>query len=109
GQKGHKGHTLEMVSEPHYREVRTVASCPHCAHDLSGEPVIGYEKRQLFDLPTIEIEVTEYQAEMKQCPSCQQPVKAAFPEGIVAAVQYGPRLKAQAVYLNQYQLLPWAR
>jgi transposase len=109
GQKGHKGHTLEMVAEPDYRAVRTLASCPHCAHDLSGEPVMGYEKRQLFDLPAMAIEVTEYQAEMKQCPACHQPAKAAFPEGIVAAVQYGPRLKAQAVYLNQYQLLPWAR
>lgn len=109
GQKGHKGHTLEMVAEPHYREVRALASCPHCAHDLSQEPVVGHEKRQLFDLPAIALEVTEYQAEMKQCPACQQQVKAAFPEGITAAVQYGPRLKAQAVYLNQYQLIPWAR
>lgn len=109
GQKGHKGHTLEMVAEPDYRAVQRLASCPHCAHDLSGEPVIGHEKRQLFDLPAIEIEVTEYQAEMKRCPACCQPVKAAFPEGITAPVQYGPRLKAQAVYLNQYQLIPWAR
>lgn len=60
GQKVHKGHTLEMVAEPHYREVVTVTTCPHCAYDLSQAPVIGHEKRQLFDLPPIELEVTEY-------------------------------------------------
>ena len=109
GQKGHKGHTLEMVAEPHYREVQRLRTCPHCAHDLSQEPVVGHEKRQVFDLPTIELEVTEYQAEIKQCPHCQQQAKASFPELITAPVQYGPRLKAHAVYFNQYQLIPWAR
>ena len=109
GQKGHKGQTLKMVAKPHYREVQTVTSCPHCAQDLKQAPVIGHEKRQLFDLPPIEVEVTEYQAEIKQCPHCGQQAKAAFPEPITAPVQYGPRLKAQAVYLNQYQLIPWAR
>ena len=49
GQKGHKGHTLEMVAEPQYKEVVTVTICPHCAHDLSQAAVIGHEKRQLFD------------------------------------------------------------
>ncbi len=109
GQKGHKGETLKMVAEPHYCAVQTLSSCPHCAHDLGQVPVVGHEKRQLFDLPPIEIEVTEYQAEMKQCPQCGQQAKATFPEHITAPVQYGPRLKAQAVYLNQYQLIPWAR
>jgi len=109
GQKGHKGQTLKMVANPHYREIQTLTACPYCAQDLSQEAVISHEKRQLFDLPPIEIEVTEYQAEIKQCPHCDQQAKATFPEQITAPVQYGPRLKAQAVYLNQYQLLPWAR
>lgn len=109
GQKGHKGQTLKMVTNPHHREVQSLTRCPHCAHDLRQVETVGHEKRQLFDLPPVEIEVTEYQAEIKQCPHCQQEAKAGFPEHITAPVQYGPRLKAQAVYLNQYQLLPWAR
>lgn len=109
GQKGHKGQTLKMVADPHYREVQMVSSCPHCDHDLRQVPVVGHEKRQLFDLPPVAVEVTEYQAEIKHCPHCGQQAKAAFPEHIIAPVQYGPRLKAQAVYLNQYQLIPWAR
>ena len=109
GQKGHKGQTLKMVSKPHHREVQPLTSCPNCAHDLSQIVAIDHEKRQLFDLPPVELEVIEYQAEIKQCPHCQQKGKAPFPEHITAPVQYGPRLKAQAVYFNQYQLLPWAR
>ena len=109
GQKGHKGQTLKMVAQPHYREKQTLTVCPRCTQDLSHEIVIGHEKRQVFDIPPIELEVTEYQAEIKCCPHCRQQVKASFPEHIKAPVQYGARLKAQAVYLNQYQLIPWAR
>jgi transposase len=109
GQKGHKGQTLKMVTNPHYREVQTLTACPRCAQDLSHEVVIGHEKRQVFDIPPIALEVTEYQAEIKCCPHCRQQVKAAFPEHVKAPVQYGARVKAQAVYLNQYQLIPWAR
>lgn len=109
GQKGHKGQTLKMAPNPHHQEVQTLTSCPHCAHDLRAVPVIDYEKRQLFDLPPVTVEVTEYQAEIKVCPHCHQQAKANFPAHITAPVQYGPRLKAQAVYWNQYQLIPWAR
>jgi transposase len=49
--------------------------------------------------------VSEHQAEIKCCSACGTPIKAKFPEGVSRAVQYGNRLKAQAVYLNSYQLL----
>ena len=109
GQPGHTGHTLEMVSAPAHVEVHRLANCPHCQHDLSAATVLDVERRQVFDVPPVVIEVTEHQVPVMCCPGCQAQVKAAFPVSVTQAVQYGERVKAQAVYLNSYQLLPVAR
>ena len=104
GQPGHQGNTLKMVAEPH-----RVTSCPHCQTDLSDIEPMGYEKRQVFDVPPVRLKVTEHQAEIKQCPDCGQPVKGEFPAHVTQPAQYGPRLKAQASYLNNYHFIPLAR
>jgi transposase len=109
GQPGHTGHTLEMVSEPAYIEVHRLAHCPQCDHDLSAAQVLESERRQVFDVPPMVVEVTEHQVPVVCCPNCQARVKAAFPAEVTQPVQYGARLKAQAVYLTGYQLLPVAR
>jgi len=109
GQKGHKGRTLKMVAVPNHIELHDLTTCPECHQNLDTVPVKGIEKRQVFDVPLVEIEVTEHQAQIKCCPQCQAQVKARFPEGVTHPVQYGNRIKAQAVYLNSYQLLPLAR
>jgi len=55
------------------------------------------------------MEVSEHQAQIKPCSHCGHLNKATLPEQVKAPVQYGPRLKAIAVYLRQYQLLPYNR
>ena len=109
GQPGHKGHTLKMVAHPDHIQHHRVSACPHCATSLEGVAPCGLESRQVFDVPPVRIEVTEHQAEVKVCPECGNQVKGAFPVGVTQPVQYGPRLKAQASYLNAYQMLPLAR
>ena len=109
GQAGHKGHTLEMVGQPDYVERHGIVVCPNCATNLQEIEAVKVEKRQVFDVPPVRLKVTEHQAEVKACPCCGQQVRGRFPEGVKQAVQYGPRIKAQAVYLNSYQLLPLER
>jgi transposase len=109
GQQGHPGHTLQMVKQPDRVQVYAARACPHCTTDLQAVEPCGYEKRQVFDIPAVKIEVTEHQATIKVCPTCGARIKASFPPEVTQPVQYGPQLKAQASYLNNYQLLPLAR
>lgn len=109
GQKGHAGHTLKLVENPQHIRVHAVSVCAQCAADLQQVKPSGHERRQVFDVPPIQVEVTEHRAEIKLCPECGQPSKGDFPAEVSQAVQYGCRIKAQAAYLNNYQLLPWGR
>jgi transposase len=109
GQAGHTGHTLSMVDQPEHTQVHRVSRCPHCGTDLRSVEPSAHEKRQVFDIPPVRVEVTEHQAEIKLCSRCGKSVKADFPPEVTQPVQYGARIKSQASYLNTYQLMPLAR
>jgi transposase len=109
GQKGHKGHTLEPSENPDYTKVHKVGQCAVCGVTLENTEVVGYQKRQVFDIPPIQLEVTEHQAEIKICSCCGTENTASFPPDVTASVQYGSRVNALAVYLNNYQFVPLER
>ena len=61
---------------------------------LKDNPVIDYDRRQVFDIPPIAMEVTEHRCEIKACNVCRTVTTAAFPEGVTHKVQYGEQVKS---------------
>lgn len=108
GQPGHVGITLTLVDNPDETTVHKVKRCKNCGKNLEDEIVTNYERRQVFDIPPVKIYVEEHKAEIKKC-SCGCTNIADFPEDVKFPVQYGPRITSSAVYLHDYQLIPYDR
>jgi transposase len=104
GQDGHEGRTLTQVARPDREERHEPGCCGRCGTGLAGRPVTGVERRQVFDLPPVKVEVTEHQLIEREC-RCGHRTKGAAPEGAEAPVQYGPRIAAVIVYLYIGQFL----
>ncbi|MBU4306166.1 MAG: IS66 family transposase [Candidatus Omnitrophica bacterium] len=105
GQKGHKGTTLEQIEKPDNVEKIEIDRRTIPAGEYKE---CGVEKRQVFDINIFRI-VTEYQAQILEDKKTGRQFVASFPEGVTQAVQYGDKVKAHAVYMSQYQLLPYRR
>jgi len=108
GQPGHAGHTLKQVEKPDQTITHQPKGRCHCGRPKGKGRLIGYKRRQVFDLPSIELEVTEHQVEVLEC-DCGRQHTAEFPKGVDAPVQYGGRVRAMVLYLSAYQLLPQKR
>lgn len=109
GQPGHAGSTLSPVAEPDRVIVHSPTLCAGCQTTLDGVAASGYERRQVIDLPPLRLEVSEHRAEEKICPRCLRTTTGTFPAGVTTTVQYGTGIKALAVYLLTYHLLPYER
>ncbi len=109
GQPGHRGQTLQQSPSPDITVVVPLDSCPDCGEDLSAQPATGEEIRQVFDLPPVKMQVTEYRAQRKTCPNCERTVSVEFPTNVCAPVQYGSGMQAVMSYLNVRQVIPCER
>lgn len=109
GQPGHEGHRLEMVENPDHTVVHQNKICEHCHAPLDNAAIIGHDKRQMFDIPLIHMQVTEHLVEICNCPNCGHRNEAEFPAEVGQPTQYGPNVKSQAVYFNTYHHIPLER
>ena len=104
GQKGHVGTTLKQVDQADIVEVIDIDRRKLPAGKYRP---VGFERRQVFDIDISRI-VTEYRAQILEDENGKQFV-ASFPETVTKAVQYGTGVKAQSVYMSQFQLIPYDR
>ena len=109
GQPGHKGESLKMVSDPDELVLHQVTHCCECGTGLADSWLIELAKRQVVDLPPLQLRVTEHQAEVRRCLGCGCVNRAEFPLEVAHKVQYGTRLKGLLQYLQHYQLIPLKR
>jgi len=102
GQKDHNGSQLQSVENPD--EIINIAvdqsQLPRGEYSPSG-----YESRQVIDLK-ISRHVIEYRAEIVRNDIGQE-YRADFPGEVTRPVQYGANLKAHAIYMSQFQLIPY--
>ena len=109
GQEGHPGVTRCLVDDPDVIIPHEPTVCVACGASLAEAADVGRERRQVIEIPKPRPEVTEHQAVQKSCRVCQRVTTGEFPPDVTQPVQYGPRAKAAAVYLQTYQLLPYER
>lgn len=104
GQHGHSGTTLKPEDNPDkiddiVIDKRTLPTGNY--HE------VGYERRQVVDIKISRI-VTEYRAQILENEHGERFV-AEFPEGVTRPIQYGASVKANAVYMSIFQLIPYER
>jgi transposase len=107
GQTGHRGATLQMVADPDRVVEHRPSQCSGCGNNLPDRlPGVVVEARQVFDLPPLDIEVTEHQLIEVECRRCGSATKARGPVEASRQVQYGPNLKAHCVNLVARHNMP---
>ncbi|HJX20952.1 MAG TPA: IS66 family transposase [Steroidobacteraceae bacterium] len=104
GQPGHPGSTLALVANPDKRLRHEPGPCGACGSDLADAPEVGAQRRQVFDLPPMTVQVTEHQLIARRC-ACGTTTCGTAPAGVTAPVQYGPRITAIILYLYVGQFL----
>jgi len=104
GQKGHNGTSLQPVADPD--EIEPILIDRRTLPKGRYQDV-GYESRQVVDLDISKV-VIEYRAQILEDQQGKRFV-ASFPEGVTRPVQYGVGVKVNAVYMSQYQLVPYNR
>ncbi len=107
-QPGAPGSALRLVDLPDAVIEHRPRSCRGCGAGLRGAADAGLTRRQVHDIPTVGVRVTEHRLHRRRC-ACGCITTADAPVGVNAPVTYGPNLRALAVYLVVFQHVPVER
>ena len=105
GQQGHNGSKLEQFEDPD--EVIELSVDMRTLPTGEKYKAAGFEIRQVVEIE-MKATVCEYRAEVLEDSAGNRYV-ADFPANVTKAIQYGKTVKSLAVYMSQYQLIPYAR
>jgi len=108
GQPGREGNTLKMVSNPDIVQKHIPEFCSCCGKDLSHVPSIESARRQVIDIPVIQVHVTEHQTYSKTC-QCGHITISDFPSQANAPVSYGNNIESLIGYLHSRQFISFRR
>ena len=108
GQLGRKGNTLKMVETPDIIETHIPSYCNCCGNDLSSIAFMPAGKRQVIDIPKIELLVTEHQIFKRTC-TCGYETISKFPSEANAPVSYGNNIESLIGYFHTRQYIPFRR
>ena len=108
GQRGHKGSTKKMVSNPDQVVDHKPEYCRNCRSRLEGSLQLQ-GRRQVIDIPPIKPEYTEHRIYSSVCQCCAHKTSSEYPQEVKGNVSYGPNIEALAVYLSVRQYMPYGR
>jgi transposase len=109
GQLGHHGETLRLTQRPNRVVEHRPRECRSCHAPLAAAQEVRHNRQQVWEVVPARLRVTEHRLAALRCPSCGKTTQGEFSGVVRSGVQYGPGVKARVLYLQQYQLLPYAR
>lgn len=108
-QPGAPGSGLSMVADPQGIQDHVPATCGGCGAGLDVSFSVGFERRQVRDIPPVSVKVTEHRAHRCRC-ACGTVTREPMPGEVAGSpTSYGPNLRALAVYLLVFQHVPVER
>ena len=104
GQSGHRGAGRELEPEDQVDEIvdHYPGACGGCGRTFTAEeqqPRRRFGRRQVVELPSISVIVSEHRTHRLRCPACLARTTAMLPDGIAGSA-FGPRLQAAVVTLT---------
>ena len=110
GQKGHKGHTLEMKESADVILDHYVIICDSCNENMTNSNQRQIDKKQVFDIVPSSLIVTEHRKYQASCPNCHHVQQSRYPIPLSKSkTMYGSFLSSFVSYLSARQYLPIAR